>query len=314
MWRICEDIKSPCKIIFFSHNTKKYFLLKKMRKLFIQAVLKINTFFPKKNHPFDNLKNGIADMNYTQFEYDHAEKLLDQYKNFIDLEELQWKRILEIGSWWGWKIIYIAQKYNADATGIDLNQHFLQQAHQKAEELKVSQQVEFKQMDALNMSFWDNYFDIVLMSDVLEHIPHTERLISEVLRVTKKWGKILFDFAPYYHYFWHHIWDRVSIPWLHLFVTDNFMADIYEQSLQWFSDKQKRLDLRISHIWNKKEFTYLNKISRKKFENIIQKYEDMWIFQNCTIRYFMLKNIDLFSKIPIIREIFIRHIIWVIQK
>lgn len=285
-----------------------------MRKLFIQCILKINTLFPKKNHPFDLLENGVSDMNYTQFEYDHAQGLLNQYKNFIDLNELQGKKILEIGSGWGWKIIYIAQKYNAQAVWIDLNQHFLSQANNKSQELWVQNQVEFLEMDALNLDFPENTFDIVLMSDVIEHIPQTQKLIWEVLRVTKKWWSILFDFAPYYHYYGHHIWDRIYIPWLHVFLSDNLMADIYEASLEWFYDKQKRLNLRVSQIWNKREFTYLNKISRKNFENIIGNYEDLWVFSNCTIRYFMLKNIDFFSKIPIIREIFIRHIIWVLKK
>ena len=56
-------------------------------------------------------------------------------------------------------------------------------------------------MNALNMEFSDNKFDIILMSDVLEHIPQTQVLINEALRVLKPGGKILFDFAPYYHYF-----------------------------------------------------------------------------------------------------------------
>ena len=133
-----------------------------MRKLFIQCILKINTLFPKKNHPFDLLENGVSDMNYTQFEYDHAQGLLNQYKNFIDLNELQGKKILEIGSGWGWKIIYIAQKYNAQAVWIDLNQHFLSQANNKSQELWVQNQVEFLEMDALNLDFPENTFDIVL--------------------------------------------------------------------------------------------------------------------------------------------------------
>lgn len=285
-----------------------------MRKILINALLQVNKLFPKKDHPFDNLKNWVSDMDYTQFEYDHAPKLLDQYKSFINLEEFRWKKILEIWSWWGGKIIYIAQQFNASATGIDLNQHFLSQAQKKSQELNVEHQVEFLEMDALNMTFNDNTFDIVLMSDVLEHIPQTQKLLQEVMRVAKKWGKILFDFAPYYHYYWHHIWDRIYIPWLHVFLTDNFMADLYDRSLDWFPDKQKRLDLRVSKIWEKRKFTYLNKISRKEFENTINRLTQMWIFTTCTISYFMLKNINIFSKLPILREIFIRHIVWVIKK
>lgn len=51
------------------------------------------------------------------------------------------------------------------------------------------------------MSFEQETFDVIIMSDVLEHIPETEKLFSEVYRVLKKGGVVLFDFAPYYHYF-----------------------------------------------------------------------------------------------------------------
>jgi ubiquinone/menaquinone biosynthesis C-methylase UbiE len=40
-------------------------------------------------------------------------------------------------------------------------------------------------MSALEMDFNENEFDLVLMSDVLEHIPETEKLLKEVHRVTK---------------------------------------------------------------------------------------------------------------------------------
>lgn len=36
------------------------------------------------------------------------------------------------------------------------------------------------------MQFKDNEFDYVLMSDVLEHIPKTDILLKESLRVLKK--------------------------------------------------------------------------------------------------------------------------------
>jgi hypothetical protein len=40
----------------------------------------------------------------------------------------------------------------------------------------------------------------------------------------------------------------------------------------------------------------------------------MWSFEICTIKYFMLKNINIFNYIPLLRETFIRHIVWVIKK
>jgi ubiquinone/menaquinone biosynthesis C-methylase UbiE len=50
----------------------------------------------------------------------------------------------------------------------------------------VENNVKFLEMNALNMEFPDEEFDYVLMSDVLEHIPNTDVLIKESLRVLKK--------------------------------------------------------------------------------------------------------------------------------
>jgi hypothetical protein len=68
-----------------------------MKNPLISLFLEINKYFPTKHHPFHDLKNGMSDMNYTEFEYNHCKELLNQYKNFIDLSELKGKKILEIG-------------------------------------------------------------------------------------------------------------------------------------------------------------------------------------------------------------------------
>jgi hypothetical protein len=42
--------------------------------------------------------------------------------------------------------------------------------------------------------------------------------------------------------------------------------------------------------------------------------EEKLRLQSCTIKYFMLKNINIIWSIPILREVFIRHIVGVIKK
>lgn len=286
-----------------------------MKNILIYWFLQLNKVFPKKHHPFHDLKNGIHDINYTDFEYSHTSELLKMYKDFYDFSELKWKKILEIWCGWWWKAIYISEHYDCSAVGIDLNLNFLSQAENKAQEKWVEDNVKFVAMSALEMDFNENEFDLVLMSDVLEHIPETEKLLKEVHRVTKTWWIILFDFAPYYHYFGHHLWDTIQIPWLHLFTTEKFRIDLYKESLKWLPDADKRIDLR---VWfnelGKESFTYLNWITRKQFENIISECEEKWFFKKCTISYFMLKNISILSKIPFLREIWIRHIVWSLKK
>ncbi len=42
--------------------------------------------------------------------------------------------------------------------------------------------------DALRLPYADNSFDVVLMSEILEHIPSDESAISEMVRVLKPGG------------------------------------------------------------------------------------------------------------------------------
>lgn len=285
-----------------------------MNNFFIKSILHINKkYFFKKQHPFNKSKNWVLNINYSDFEYEQTKNLLDMYGHFIDLNILKNKNILEIWCWgWG-KSVYLSENYNSEVTGIDLSENFISQAIEKAKDKKVDKKTHFFLKDALDTGFEADKFDIIILSDVIEHIPNTEALLKESLRILKPKGIILFDFAPYFHYFWHHIWDTVQIPWLHLFTTEGFRIKLYKKSIEWFVDWDKRISLRIWKNRGRDSFTYLNKIMRKDFERIISKL----IKENNVkthIKYYMLKNQSIFSKIPFIREVFIRHIVWTIKK
>ena len=90
------------------------------------------------------------------------------------------------------------------------------------------------------------------------------------------------------------MWDTIQIPWLHLFTTESFRVTLYKESVSHLPDADKRIALRIGfNTQNKEVFTYLNRITRKNFENIMAECEEKLSFQSCTIKYFMLKNINI---------------------
>ena len=282
--------------------------------MFIKFFLFINSFFPKKYHPFNECTNWILDLNYSDFEYKHTKVLLDMYLEIYDISKLKNKKILDIWCWAWWKAVFIARNYNSEVLWIDLNEDFLKQAEIITKKYWVGNKVSFKKQDALKIEIKENTFDIIIMSDVLEHIPETEKLLEEALRVTKKGWVILFDFAPYYHYYWHHLWDVLRIPWLHLFTTEKFRINLYKKWIMNYPDKEKRLKLRVwkNNLW-KESITYLNKISLKSFEKIILKLSKVNNIE-ISIKYNMLKWINMFFKIFILRELLIRHIVWKITK
>lgn len=303
-----------------------------MQDFFINIILKINKrYFFKKSHPFNTAKDWTLNLNYSDFEYSHVWELLSSYEKLNPLAPLSGgidkvlrnKAVLEVGCWgWG-KAVYIAEKYDSKVVWIDISDNFLNQANKFAIEKWVSNSVSFYNKSATNSWFNDEEFDIIIMSDVIEHIPNTEKLFDEALRLLKKWWIILFDFAPYYHYFWHHLWDTIQVPWIHMLFTDKFLIKLYKCSVKDLIDWNNRVNLRIwknPHpnpllIWEEiEQFDYLNKISRKEFEKIIKNFVSYNDIKNFNIKYFILKDMNFISKLPLLREVFIRHIVWYIKK
>ncbi len=91
-------------------------------------------------------------------------------------------RVLEVGV--GTGLSFDAYPPHCQVTGIDLAPDMLERAQEKIarngwRHLKVME------MDALNLKFADNTFDYVMAFHVVSVVPDANRLMSEVLRVSK---------------------------------------------------------------------------------------------------------------------------------
>ena len=65
-----------------------------------------------------------------------------------------------------------------------------------------------KKEDLQNLSFEDKSFDIVLCQQVLEHISHPVKAISELKRITKKQLIISVPHEPFFTFFRFLIWEK----------------------------------------------------------------------------------------------------------
>lgn len=66
---------------------------------------------------------------------------------------------------------------------------------------------EKKCMDACNLDYGDNFFDIVVAFDVLEHIQHDQQAIAEIYRTLKPGGFLIFTVPAFNFLYSEH--DRV---------------------------------------------------------------------------------------------------------
>ncbi len=117
----------------------------------------------------------------------------------IDLIEelLKWsqvteaKNILDVGCGIGGSSLYLAQKFNANATGITLSPVQAERAKQRAQSASLSERTEFLVANALDMPFADDTFDLVWALESGEHMPDKVKYMQECYRVLKPGGTLI---------------------------------------------------------------------------------------------------------------------------
>lgn len=128
-----------------------------------------------------------------------GDRKTDRRQAQIDLiEELliwagvrQAQQILDVGCGIGGSSLYLAQKYNASATGITLSPVQAARATQRAIEAQMAPVVKFQVADAMNVPFGDNSFDLVWSLESGEHMPDKQKFLQECYRVLKPGGTLI---------------------------------------------------------------------------------------------------------------------------
>lgn len=124
----------------------------------------------------------------------------DRRQAQIDLIEelLKWaqvnsaQKILDVGCGIGGSTLYLAQKFNASATGITLSPVQAGRATERAQAAGLGETTQLQVADALNMPFADNSFDLVWSLESGEHMADKQKFLQECYRVLKPGGTLIF--------------------------------------------------------------------------------------------------------------------------
>ncbi len=106
---------------------------------------------------------------YFKSENDSLEQAQENKMNHI-IKKLNIKpnqKVLDIGSGWGTLAINIAEKTKASVTGITLSENQLEYSNNKAKQLNLGNQVEFKLMDYRDLN---EKFDRIVSVGMFEHV------------------------------------------------------------------------------------------------------------------------------------------------
>lgn len=108
-----------------------------------------------------------------RFFFDSLIKLLDR---------IEFHNLHEVGCGEGYLVKYISGKYpDAEISASDLSQNKINEARIKMP------QISFYSESVYSLPFPDNCFDLLVASEVLEHLEQPEKALTEILRVTNKY-------------------------------------------------------------------------------------------------------------------------------
>ncbi len=138
-------------------------------------------------------QHEYSQLNYRESMYDREArerkaqtmvKILAEFYGEARLTEL---KVLDIGSSTGIIDNYLSN-YFAKVTGIDIDAAAIQFAQQAFNRENLLFQLD----DAMNLSFSDNSFDVVICSQIYEHVPDAKKMLAEIYRVLDSGGVCYF--------------------------------------------------------------------------------------------------------------------------
>jgi len=141
---------------------------------------------------------------------------------FNYLRHRPFQKILEIGVGPGSTLEFYPP--TSQVVGIDISAPMIKQARKKAERLNSGSSYEFHVMDALNLEFPDNSFDVVLAAYVITTVSDPARVCQEMLRVVKPGGQIIAINHSRCQNGTH--WGRIEDILASLFVRIGFTTDL----------------------------------------------------------------------------------------
>lgn len=130
---------------------------------------------------------------YEQYAKNYPDDLVVRGSQLAKIKELidyKGKIGLDVGSANGALVFELVKNGAKKMYGIDLAEEFIKKSTETAKKRKISN-VEFKEADAKELPYPDNFFDFVICTEVLEHVPDFRVAIEEIERVLKPGGQFV---------------------------------------------------------------------------------------------------------------------------
>ena len=184
---------------------------------------RVKNYWTQRSHDFGSVrKNELGN--------EMGEKWLREIN--VHLPERKSLTILDVGTGTGFFAVLLAQQGHR-VEGIDLTPAMLEEARNLSAQRNLD--ITFREMDAQNLSYGDESFDVVISRNLTWTLPDPERAYAEWFRVLKPGGVLLnFDAEYAAHVRSHSTQNRkVSLdsPYGHVGMTDALQQENDEITL-----------------------------------------------------------------------------------
>lgn len=214
----------------------------------------------------NNVQNDIEKINadYTEeycafLEAAYGNNMLSEggteaFENLFAQDNPSNKKILDIGFGLGALAFYLAEKYQSQVTGLEINPWMVEETIRRTPD-DLKNQVEFLCYNPDQpLPFADASFDIVVSKGVLTHLQNKSFLFKEIYRILKPEGRLLID------------------DWLSL------------HNNQWGESIQKMCELEDLTLYALNEASYLELLANSGFKKIESANQsNLYLQYNCDI-------------------------------
>jgi SAM-dependent methyltransferase len=225
-----------------------------------------------------------------EWSLDTALSLLEsEYPNFSAL--VSGKRVADFGCGMGYQSIALVKKYNCSVVGIESNTKILEKAMNLAQTFNIPKgrlafvpKVSIKNLKTM---------DLVISQNSFEHFCDPLSTLEEMKQLLAGSGKLLITFGPpWFSPYGSHMHFFCKVPWINILFSEQIVMNVRSRFRNDGAIKYEQVE------------SGLNKMSIKKFERVI---DSSGMKIECK-RYTCIKKLNLFSKIPFLRELFINHV------
>ena len=140
---------------------------------------------------------GYSKVNQKELEGIQRERWQEQLKRLLPANKNL--KVLDIGTGPGFFTIILEELGYNNITGIDISNKMLEVAKENIQKFgKPNSSIQFIQMDAQNLKFYTNSFDIIVCRNLTWNLEKPQQAYSEWLRVLKPNGTLLIFDANWY--------------------------------------------------------------------------------------------------------------------